>query len=87
MNCGAVLPDSPREHEPAIERVGSSRATVAGLDADRVRGTLDDIAQADLFSGHESREANPVRRLAGSRPVGIFVIHADLLLACMPASN
>jgi hypothetical protein len=52
------LPGSTGETDPAVECGGTTFTAAAGLDADSIRGALNDVAEADLIVGNEARETH-----------------------------
>src|SRR5262245_18650034 len=65
------LPGCFVEWEPAIERGGPPFASAARLDANGVGQALDDIAEARVLVGDETRNAHPVRRVFVPRISGM----------------
>lgn len=58
MSTKLVEPKLPREMHPAIERGGALFAPSAGLDAHRVRHSLDGVAQTDFLLDEETRKTD-----------------------------
>src|SRR5205823_5537519 len=76
------LPRAPaREDEPAVERGCATRAASAWSDSNGIGGSLDDVAQADLFVGDEPGQPHLMRlawRLLvtiSARPLPVHVLH------------
>src|SRR5262245_54310259 len=56
IQWGGLLRRSTGETDPAVECGGTTFTAATGLDAEGIRGALDDVAEADRLVGNEARQ-------------------------------